>query len=79
VWDEAITYHDVNGIIVTGVAQSIVAAFGAGCGGVRECLCPSTALGCAVEGRGAGRAGCYPSLMMSAAGRLGGYWLIMVA
>jgi len=55
VWDEAITYHDVNGIIVTGVAQSIVAAFGAGCGGVRECLCPSAALG--VRRRGAGRGG----------------------
>src|SRR5262249_7083865 len=28
VWDEAITYHDVDGVIVTGVAHSLAAAFG---------------------------------------------------
>ena len=27
VWREAITYHDVNGVIVTGVAHSIAAKF----------------------------------------------------
>ena len=28
VWDEAITYHDVDGVIVTGAAHSLAAAFG---------------------------------------------------